>query len=153
MISIKKKFFLGLIFILISGNCISQNISTNENADILIENFFNTYKINTLLAFKNLISTNEYLSEDDAENLNSRIIQYSELLGEYHGYEIVLNKNIGEHVRTFVCLLRYDRQPVRFIITLYYPLNKWKVLSFKINDSLTDEIENAILELSYKSKL
>lgn len=120
----------------------------------MIDMFFNHYESgNTFDALNNLLSTNKYLSENDTKSLNDRIVQYSELLGDYYGHEILISKQIGQSVISYVCLLRYDRQPIRFVITLYKPESSWKVLSFKINDSLTDEIEDATLELSYKPKM
>ena len=153
MIYPKRQLLLGFLCILTFTGCLGQNKLTNTNADVLIDNFFSRYETNTLEALDKLLSTNEYMSDNDIKTLNDRVVQYSGLLGEYQGHETLISKNVGQSVKAFVCLLKYDRQPIRFIITLYKPNDKWKVLSFKINDSLTDEIEEATLQLSYKPKM
>ena len=149
----QKQLILSLFSTMTFISCAGQNNSTTPSADALIDDFFTNYESSTLEALNNLLSTNKYMSANDIETLNNRVVQYSELLGKYYGHETLISKNVGESVKTFVCLLKYDRQPIRFIITLYNPDDNWKVLSFKINDSLTDEIEEATLQLSYKSKM
>jgi hypothetical protein len=40
-------------------------------------------------------------------------------------------------------MIKYDRQPIRFIFKLNKPNDKWILFSLKIDDSLDDEIEQA----------
>jgi hypothetical protein len=40
-------------------------------------------------------------------------------------------------------LVKYDRQPLRFIFKFYKPNDKWVLYSYALDDSLDDEIQEA----------
>lgn len=128
-----------------------SSIAQQNNPDYMANEFFNIYKskdINQALDY--IFSTNKFISNEDIKLINGRISQYSSVLGEYYGKELFIKEKIGELLEIHSYILKYERQPIRFILTFYKPNNDWKIYNFKINDDFVAELESATIELGYK---
>lgn len=112
--------------------------------DDLIKNFFTDYAKNPAVAIDNLYSTNPWSNriKDGIENIKKEINGYTlDYVGKYYGYELIAKKQAGESLILYSYMVKYDRQPLRFIFILYKPDNKWTLFSFKIDSQMDDEIE------------
>ena len=140
-----------LIFTLLLLN--SSNISLAQGAtpESITKEFFSIYKTKeTSSALNYLFSTNEFISKTDVEQISDKTSQYSNLLGEYYGVELFIKENMGETIEVHSYILKYERQPIRFILTFYKPNKEWKIYNFKISDDFISELESATIELAYK---
>lgn len=119
----------------------------------IVDNFFKLYESNELgRAFDNLFSSNQLITEKDVKVIKDRVTQYANVLGNYHGHKLFIKESVSDIIEVHSYILKYDTQPVRFVVTFYKPNNNWKIQNFKINDDFIDEIEKATLELGYKKK-
>ena len=76
--------------------------------------------------------------------LKIQLKQYEELIGEYYGEEFLYKGNLGESFTTYVYLVKYERQPVRFTFEFYRPKDVWMVYSFKFDDNFDEDFEDII---------
>jgi len=63
--------------------------------------------------------------------------------GEYYGYEPITEKSVGNTVKLLSYIVKYDKQPVRFVFVFYKPKDAWKIYTFQFNTNLDDELNNA----------
>ncbi len=149
MIILKKHLLISLLLLLIFS-CKSNAQKTPTD---ITNEFFEIYKSkDSNQALDYIFSTNKFIVEKDVKLIKDKIIQYSNVLGKYYGEELIIKKSIGESIEVHSYTLKYERQPIRFILTFYKPDNDWKVHNFKISDDFVSELESATIELSYKEK-
>ena len=135
----KKILIVAIVYL--SGPVYSQ--STPQD---LIDNFFLTYKKDAGKAVKELYKTNVWTERiiDDIENVVNTVNGFTKnYMGEYYGYEIITTKKFSESFELYSYLVKYDRQPIRYIFKFYKPNDKWVLYEFKLDDSIDDEIEEA----------
>ena len=135
-----KKLVL-LILMSISGNIFAQS-----SPKYLLDNFFTTYKKNPGKAVRELYATNKWTerAKDDIEKVISTVNGFTEdYMGKYYGYEIITTKKFSESFELYCYIIKYDRQPLRFIFKFYKPNDKWVLLSYSLDDNLDDEIQEA----------
>jgi hypothetical protein len=63
--------------------------------------------------------------------------------GDYNGYELITEKGIGNTVKLLSYIVKYDKQPVRFVFVFYKPKDAWKIYTFQFNTNLDEELNNA----------
>ena len=73
-------------------------------------------------------------------------------MGDYQGEEFIYKGGIGESFSTYIYLVKYDRQPIRFTFEFYRPKEKWILYSFKFDDNFDEDFEEAIKSEYLKSK-
>ncbi len=131
-------------FIIISFLSITAYGQTSP--EDLIKNFFNTYSKNSGKAIEDLYSTNPWSVriKDGIEGIKKEVNSYTpEYVGKYYGYELIAKKQLSESFVLYSYLVKYDRQPMRFIFKFYKPDAKWTLYSFKIDSNLDAELEEA----------
>jgi len=64
-------------------------------------------------------------------------------VGKYYGYELIVEKKLGESYILLSYLVKFDRQPIRYTFQFYKPKDKWSIYSFQFDGSIDDEIEEA----------
>ena len=132
--------------ILISIILISLTTKAQTSPQILIDNFFETYKIDAGKAVKELYETNKWTEriKDDIEKIISAVNGFNEnFMGKYYGKEIITTKKFAESFELYSYMVKYERQPIRFIFKFYKPNSKWVLYSFAFDDSLDTEIQEA----------
>ena len=109
-----------------------STISAQNTSESIVENFFNVYKNNSSDAIDYLFQDNKWMEDKFEEllNLKSQLFENQKLLGEFCGYEKITEQNAGKDYKQLVYLVKYERQPIRFIFELYKPKEKWIVLNF-----------------------
>lgn len=63
--------------------------------------------------------------------------------GDYNGYELITEKGVGSNLKLLSYIVKYDKQPVRFIFIYYKPKDVWKIYTFQFNTNLDDELTSA----------
>ncbi|WJJ95216.1 hypothetical protein [Algibacter luteus] len=112
----------------------------------LINDFFETYEKDAGKAVKDLYSTNIWTEriKDDIDKIIGTVNGFTEsYMGKYYGYELITFKKFAESFILYSYLVKYDRQPLRFIFKFYKPNDKWVLYSYALDDSLDDEIQEA----------
>ena len=120
--------------------------SYGQTPDDLIKKFFNDYPKNTNRAVDDLYSTNPWTTriKDGIDNIKKELNGYNEdFVGKYYGYELITKKQLSESFVLYSYMVRYDRQPMRFIFKMYKPNNKWSLYSFSVDSDLDDEVQEA----------
>lgn len=132
-----------LLILLIS---ISGNISAQSEPQNLINSFFKTYEKDAGKAVKDLYATNKWTEriKDDIDKIVGTVNSFTEnYMGKYYGSEIITTKKFSESFILYSYLVKYDRQPMRFIFKFYKPNDKWVLYSYALDDNLDNEIQEA----------
>lgn len=133
-----------LLFILLIST--SGHIFAQSDPQNLLDIFFKTYEKDAGKAVKDLYSTNIWTDriKDDIDKIVGTVNGFTEsYMGKYNGYEIITTKKFSESFILYSYIVKYDRQPIRFIFKFYKPSNKWILYSYAIDDSFDDEIQEA----------
>jgi hypothetical protein len=135
-------FFSLTLFPLISFGQNTTEGLTNE--------FFRKYESNTDSAFDFIFGTNKWMGEnkDGTEKVKFQIREYANLMGEYIGYEKLTDRSLGESLNVAVYLVKYKRQPLRFIFKYYKAENDWMLYNFKFDESIDDDLDE-IMKYDY----
>jgi len=135
------KKLLFVLLISISGNSFAQSSPQD-----IINDFFSTYEKDAGKAIKELYETNKWTEriKDDIDKIIGTVNGFTEsYMGKYYGYEIITKKKFAESFELYSYMVKYDRQPIRFIFKFYKPNNKWVLYSYALDDSLDSEIQEA----------
>lgn len=107
----------------------SSTIQAQKTSEEVIQEFFQTYKINSSDAIDIAFQHNKWMQEQEKEifNLKYQLGETIKLLGEYLGYEKIEEISLGESLKKLTFIVKYERQPLRFILNLYKPKNDWGI--------------------------
>ena len=133
-----------LLFILIFST--SASLFSQTGPQNLIDDFFTTYEKDAGKAVEELYATNEWTErrKDDIDKIIGTVNGFTEsYMGKYYGYEIITTKKFSESFVLYSYLIKYDRQPLRFIFKFYKPNDIWVLYSYSLDDNLDDEIQEA----------
>ncbi len=113
----------------------------------IVDQFFTDYKtVGSSMALDNLYKTNKWMDRatDAITNLKSQLEGLNEdYVGEYYGYELIVEKKLSQSYILLSYLVKFDRQPIRYTFQFYKPNDKWSLYSFKYDGSIDAEIEEA----------
>jgi len=137
-----KKLFL-LPFLLIT--LIASNLYAQPSEKDITNEFFKLYSIDPMKAFDYAFATNIWMerNQDAVDNLKNQYSNLLALIGQYHGYELITEKSIGERLKLFSFMVKYERQPIRLTFIFYKPHKTWQVQNLKYDDKLDEELEEA----------
>ena len=140
-----KKTILLLSLILLTAISNGQN-STDE----LTAKFIKMYEQNTDSAFDYIFGTNKWMGENKmgTEKVKLQLREYANLMGEYMGFEKLTEKSLGESLKVSVYLVKYDRQPLRFIFKYYKAKDTWMLYNLKFDENIDDELDE-IMKYDY----
>jgi len=144
--NIHKSTNMKKIIILATVTFISLTTFGQSKPDDLINNFFKEYAKTPAKAVEDIYATNHWTSriKDGIETMKNEVNKYTvDYVGKYYGYELITKKQFSESFILYSYMVKYDRQPMRFIFKLYKPNDKWTLFSFKIDSDLDDEIEQS----------
>ena len=138
-----KKLFLlvSLAVFVYSGKV---NAQEQTPADIS-KKFFELYATKPMDAIDQLfadVKKNKQVNDDITaikKNLKVTIDQD----GQYYGYEPLTEKGVGNTIKLLSYIVKYDKQPVRFVFVFYKPKDAWKIYTFQFNTNLDEELNNA----------
>lgn len=146
-----KKLFLSpclILFFITRSFAQTSTPTVQEQPKTPVEfskRFFEIYSAKPFDAIDYIFSgekTTKQLKEDITaikKNLKATI----NLVGDFDGYELITEKSIGNSFKLMSYMVKYDRQPIRFIFIYYKPKDAWKVYTFQFNTNLDDELGEA----------
>ncbi|MFC4634245.1 hypothetical protein ACFO3O_10025 [Dokdonia ponticola] len=137
--------------ILVFSLTLLTTITYGQNTtDGITAEFFKKYEQDTDAAFDYIFGTNKWMVEnkDGIENVKFKIREYKNLMGKYIGFERLTDKPLGESLKVSVYLIKYERQPLRFIFKYYKSKDKWMLYNFKFDESIDDDLEE-IMKYEY----
>lgn len=135
----KKVILIGLLFC--SFSALSQNDPQKMN-----DEFFTRYKTKGANeAIDYIFSTNKWMSEskDQIENVKFKLNGTIKSIGDYHGFNLIAKRTIGDHLSFYTFLVRYERQPLRFNFLFYKANDQWAIYTFSFDDNLDEELKEA----------
>ena len=114
-----------------------------NSTDALTNEFFAKYQWNSDDAFDFIFNTNKWMGEnkDGTEKVKFQIRENSNLMGEYMGFEKLTEKSLGKSLKVSVYLVKYKRQPLRFIFKYYKAKDNWMLYNFKFDESIDDDLD------------
>lgn len=139
-----KKIFLSLCAVMLFVCAQKARAQEQTPADIS-KKFFELYATKPMDAIDQLfgdVKKNKQVNDDITaikKNLKATIDQD----GDYYGYEPITEKGVGNTVKLLSYIVKYDKQPVRFVFVFYKPKDAWKIYTFQFNTNLDDELNNA----------
>lgn len=138
-----KSLILGIFFLFFGASYVQAQNYGKE----IIDDFFSNFENHGAdVAVTELYKTNPWTTriQDAINNVKNQLSQYDEnLVGKYHGHELIVTKKLGESYVLHSYFLKFDRQFLRLTFQFYKPLNEWRLYSFQFDDSYADEIEEA----------
>ena len=134
-----------LVILFVISTVLCQGLEAQSSPREITNEFFKRYAIDPMTAFDYAFSTNKWMerNQDAVDNLKNQFSNLLPLIGNYRGYELITEKQIGENLKLASFMTRYDRQPIRWTFVLYKPHDTWQVQNLKFDDRLTSEIEEA----------
>jgi hypothetical protein len=125
--------------------CIQKANAQQQTPVDISKKFFEVYATKPMDAIDQLfadVKKNKQVNDDITaikKNLKVTIDQD----GDYNGYELITEKGIGNTVKLLSYIVKYDKQPVRFVFVFYKPKDAWKIYTFQFNTNLDEELNNA----------
>jgi len=125
--------------------CAQKAHAQEQTPADISKKFFDLYATKPMDAIDQLftdVKKNKQVNDDITaikKNLKVTIDQD----GEYYGYEPITEKSVGNTVKLLSYIVKYDKQPVRFVFVFYKPKDAWKIYTFQFNTNLDDELNNA----------
>jgi len=143
MKTIKIITFLIATFLVL--NVYSQNYGKNDS--ILVYTFINKFEksgINNAIDF--VYSTNSWINADNAniENVKSEVNSVIGTLGAYYGYDFIKKSQLSNCLVTYSFIMRFDKQPIRFVFVLYKPKDEWRFQLFNYDGNIIEEMQNSM---------
>lgn len=90
-----------------------------------------------------IFETNKWMIENNSDGISNVKTQLSNVLnqiGSYQGFDQLTISTLGDNYKVINYMVRYERQPLRFIFIFYKPKNTWQIQNFQFNDSFEDLI-------------
>ena len=137
--------------ILLFGLILITTISNGQNStDDLTNKFIKMYEKDTDSAFDYIFGTNKWMGEnkDGTEKVKFQLREYANLMGEYIGFEKLTERSLGESLKISVYIVKYERQPLRFIFKYYKAKDNWVLFNLKFDDNIDDELDE-IMKYDY----
>jgi hypothetical protein len=106
------------------------------------------------IALDKLYESTPWLSEveDDIKYLKIHFTNLWNILGKYHGYELLAKEEVANCYIVYEYLLKFDRQPIRIKLKFYKPDTVWHFYSFAFDDQFVKDIDKVIKLKYLKSK-
>lgn len=122
----------------------TKALYAQDTPQALLEKFFTIYETSGPNAAVNYVfSTNEYLNQNQEAltNIKNQLNSLLQLVGDYHGYEFISNKQMGDSFMLYNIMVKYARQPIQFTFILYRPATSWHFQNFMYDPNLDDVLE------------
>lgn len=134
-----KKRSVLIVLLVFSINFYGQS----NDSKGLVNQFFTTYKNNKENAVRQIYATNKWTqtAKEGIEKVVAAVNGFTKQnMGNYNGYETIKIKKVSESYEVHSYLVKYDRQPLRYIFKFYKPKDKWLLYSFSLDGEVEKEI-------------
>lgn len=118
-----------------------------QSPEQIIAEFFGEYEsLPPAVALENLYGHMPWVERirDSVEKLKTQFTDLQNLVGDYAGHDLIAEKDVADRFVVYSYLVRFDRQPVRFLFQFYKPGDTWGLYSFSYDDQLDIELEDAV---------
>ncbi|OOQ56854.1 hypothetical protein [Mucilaginibacter pedocola] len=132
--------------LLIAACLLCKPLFAQETPESYITRFFAEYKISPLTAIDKIYASNVWMagSKEAIDGLKTKLNALSvENVGKYYGQDLITTKQVTSRLKLYSYMVRFDRQPVRFIFKFYKASDKWMLYSFKFDDQMDTELEQS----------
>ena len=131
----------GLMLSLIITETTAQTTPTE-----ITDKFFSIYSKDPIKAVEYAFATNKWFDkkQDAIVGVKNKIKNLTELVGDYYGYELLTVKTAGPSVKVMTFVVKYDREPLRFIFLMYKAKDTWRVNNFSFDEELGDELTESV---------
>lgn len=138
---------LYLVLIILITFITELNAQSSEQG--ITTEFFRVFQNEPMKAMDYAFSTNKWMEKniDGTESLKTKFKDLLPLIGDYYGYELITEKSIGKNLISISYMLKYEREPVRFIFVLYKPNEIWQLQNLKWDVKLDDEIKESVSKI------
>ena len=112
---------------------------------IIIDSFFTQLEtIGFEKAFYNLFESNRNASYDRIELLNVVTLfnEVTNFSGNYCGYELICGSWIGNSLKLYSYMVKYETQPIKFTFIFYKCKDEWFIQNFDLNTHLVQELKD-----------
>ena len=124
---------------------INAQPSNNSDTQKIVDQFFKTYKEKGHEeAVTTLLETNKWIPEKSAENVSTKLTELLDQIGQFYGYDKIKESTYGPNVIQYTYLVRYDRQPLRFLFRFYRPNDTWQTQGFEYQVEFLDELDETV---------
>lgn len=108
---------------------VSNNAHAQNTPEEIMSKFFNLFNNDVNQAIDYLFSTNDWLeaNKEGTAAMKEKFEASRKLLGNFNGYELAGKYYLAESYAKYVYVLKYDRQPVELVVTMYRPDKVWKL--------------------------
>lgn len=141
------KHILNLIILSLAiYSCSNANSQSGEalTPEKINEHFFDLYDSKgPSEALEFVFSTNNWINETQTLEVKNKLVELTKQLGDYQGKEVISKRSISEDYLLYSFLIKYDRQPIRYLFIYYKPNNKWQLQKFQYDDNLEIELIEA----------
>ncbi|MEO6150329.1 MAG: hypothetical protein ABIN95_03915 [Mucilaginibacter sp.] len=123
----------------------SHNRSENPEITKNIKLFFEKYRSDGPVKAVDFISaTNKLISSgDQIASLKVKLDSLHHKLGNYRGYGQITRKYVADDLYLCSYLVKYERQPLRFVFIFYRPDKNWILQSFSFDTDVVSELEES----------
>ncbi|MCE7058075.1 hypothetical protein LZF95_25560 [Algoriphagus sp. AGSA1] len=141
-----KQILYLIILSFILSSCTNASSQSEEalTPEKINERFFDLYDSKgPSEALEFVFSTNDWIDQNQTSEVKNKLIKLIKQLGDYQGQEVVSKRSISEDYLLYSFLIKYDRQPIRYLFIYYKPKNKWQLQNFQYDDNLETELIEA----------
>lgn len=118
-----------------------------QSPEQIIANFFVEYESQPpAVALENLYANMPWVERirEDVEDLKTDFSGLPGYVGSYIGHDLMAQKEVAGRFSIYSYLVRFDRQPIRFVFQFYKPQDTWGLYSFSYDDGFPDELEESM---------
>jgi hypothetical protein len=126
--------------------CMAQHTQAQTTPEDILNRFFFLYeKTNSDSALDYVFGTNKFLDPEKKvlNEIKNKLRNVLTVVGDYHGYEVIAKKFLGNSYCQYSFMVKYDRQPIQFTFILYKPDKIWQVHNLRFDDKLDPELQEA----------
>lgn len=145
-----KKTVIVILFI-----CYELNNIYAQTPQEMIDSFFKIYeKSEPSKALDDLYSHAPWLKgkNENVENLKIKFDGLKSNVGEYHGYELLNEKNIKTTFIIYTYLVKFENNPITFTFEFYKPNKDWTVYSFAYDYNFVGDLEKCVKDELFEIK-
>ena len=125
--------------------CVAKAQAQEQNPTDISKKFFEIYAAKPMDAIDYLFADVKKIKQvsDDITAIKKNLKMTIDQDGVNNGYELITEKSVGANLKLQSYMVKYDKQPVRFIFIYYRPKDVWKIYTFQFNTNMDEELTSA----------
>jgi hypothetical protein len=137
----KTSLIITVIYLFAFSVSLLAQTTTKEITD----KFFELYQTQPSKAFDYAFGTNHWdeNQQDAVFEVKNKLKNITSQCGTYFGFEMLTEKTAGTTLKVVSFVLKYDREPIRFIFLFYKPNDAWRVMNLTFDEDLDLDLKEA----------